>query len=64
MNVVFPIVGKPGEPKVAHHNADGTVKHYCSASYCPDIHGEKAEGVRTIRLGELVGPVCFVERPK
>jgi hypothetical protein len=26
---------------VPHHNADGSVKHYCSPDYCPDIHGDK-----------------------
>lgn len=27
--------------KVPHHNADGTIKHWCAPSYCPDLHGGK-----------------------
>ena len=30
------------ERLVPHHNADGTLKHYCTASHCPDIHGLKS----------------------
>lgn len=23
---------------VPHHNADGTLRHYCTADFCPDLH--------------------------
>lgn len=26
--------------KVPHHNADGSIKHWCAPDYCPDIHAK------------------------